>query len=832
MENRKVQLAELIETPITGEWGNEITDVNNQHIVKVIRTTNFTNNGEIDYSDITLRDIEYTKCEKKKLKYGDIILEKSGGTDLNPVGRVVFFDKNDPNDVYLTNNFTTTLRVKDNKINSRFLLLFLLYNYKYKGVHKFYNKTTGIQNLQVSNLIKNTYVPLPEIKIQSAIVEILDKIKNMIKKREKQILLFDELVKSRFIEMFGDPIKNEKGWDKIFIEEIASLVSRGKTPKYVEKSKIGVINQACIYWEKIKFENIKYHEDKKDILILQDQDILINSTGTGTLGRVNIFIKNKEKDIIYTIDTHITLLRLKQWKSNSIYLKNYFRIPIIQKYLINKCVNGSTNQIELSKEKFNNFRVLLPPLSLQNEFAEFVEKTNKLKFLYNLKRYISINLLKKLIIEILFFLTFLTFSANIRLDIELAEREEKMKYYRRSIEQVINEYKEQFPILLLTGPRQVGKSTLFKELFQSEYKYFSLDDPILKEQLINDPRLFLKNNPEKLIIDEIQYAPSIFPYLKMKVDENREDGMYLMTGSQAFVLMKNVSETLAGRVGILELQGISLREQFNIEFNKPFIPSEEYISEREKNITEYTNLWQRIHRGYMPELVFNDKKKWEFFYSSYVQTYIERDVRDLINISDESKFLKFMISLASRSGELLNYGAVANEVGVSNETVKRWVSVLRTSRIIYLMEPYFNNHLKRVIKTPKIYFMDVGLLAYLTKWPTPETLANGAKAGNIFETFVVSEIIKSYLNAGIINPPIYFYRDKDKKEIDLIIEEAEKIYPIEIKMSASPDKEMAKNFSVLKGKIDKEIGTGIIICQYDNKVYLSEDILVLPIEYI
>ena len=468
----------------------------------------------------------------------------------------------------------------------------------------------------------------------------------------------------------------------------------------------------------------------------------------------------------------------------------------------------------------------------QTAVASFVTKTNKLKFLYNFILDFFVNLLKKLIKEVLFFLTFLIISANIRLDIELAEKEKKMKYYRRSIEQVINEYKEQFPILLLTGPRQVGKSTLFKELFRTEYKYFSLDDPILKEQIVNDPRLFLKNNPKKLIIDEVQYAPSIFPYLKMKVDENREDGMYLMTGSQAFVLMKNVSETLAGRVGILELQGISLREQFDIEFNRPFIPNEEYISEREKNITEYTNLWQRIHRGYMPELIFNDRKKWEFFYSSYVQTYIERDVRDLINISDESKFLKFMISLASRSGELLNYGAVANEVGISNETVKRWVSVLRTSRIIYLLEPYFNNHLKRVIKTPKIYFMDVGLLAYLTKWPTPETLANGAKAGNIFETFIISEIVKSYLNAGIINPPLYFYRDKDKKEIDLIIEEAEKIYPIEIKMSASPNKEMAKNFSVLKRKIDKEIGTGIIICQYDNKVYLSEDILVLPVEYI
>ena len=486
----------------------------------------------------------------------------------------------------------------------------------------------------------------------------------------------------------------------------------------------------------------------------------------------------------------------------------------------------------LNKEMVKSLEFILPPFLMQNEFAEFVTKIDKLKFLYNFILDFFVNLLKKLIKEVLFFLTFLIISANIRLDIELAEKEKKMKYYRRSIEQVINEYKEQFPILLLTGPRQVGKSTLFKELFRAEYKYFSLDDPILKEQIVNDPRLFLKNNPEKLIIDEVQYAPSIFPYLKMKVDKNREDGMYLMTGSQAFVLMKNVSETLAGRVGILELQGISLREQFDIEFNKPFIPNEEYISEREKNITEYTNLWQRIHRGYMPELIFNDRKKWEFFYSSYVQTYIERDVRDLINISDESKFLKFMISLASRSGELLNYGAVANEVGISNETVKRWVSVLRTSRIIYLLEPYFNNHLKRVIKTPKIYFMDVGLLAYLTKWPTPETLANGAKAGNIFETFIISEIVKSYLNAGIINPPLYFYRDKDKKEIDLIIEEAEKIYPIEIKMSASPNKEMAKNFSVLKRKIDKEIGTGIIICQYDNKVYLSEDILVLPVEYI
>jgi len=628
--------------------------------------------------------------------------------------------------------------------------------------------------------------------------------------------------------MFGDPIRNEKGW-KVSNFGKNFEVSSGGTPstkisEYWENGNISWIG-SNLCQNKILNEN-----DGKYITELgyENSSAKLYAKGTILIALVGATI-GKTALLKFPTATNQNIAGVEV--DNNKFSSDF--VFFVAQLLYPKFQGIGKNKFKMANLKFiKDLPIIIPPLSLQNEFAEFATKIDKLKFLYNLKRYIFINLLKKLTIEVLFYLTFSIFSANIRLDIELAEREEKMKYYRRSIEQVINEYKEQFSILLLTGPRQVGKSTLFKELFREEYKYFSLDDPILKEQLINDPRLFLKNNPEKLIIDEIQYAPSIFPYLKMKVDENREDGMYLMTGSQAFVLMKNVSETLAGRVGILELQGISLREQFNIEFNKPFIPNEEYISEREKNMTEYTDLWQRIHRGYMPELVFNDKKKWEFFYSSYVQTYIERDVRDLINISDESKFLKFMISLASRSGELLNYGAVANEVGVSNETVKRWVSVLRTSRIIYLMEPYFNNHLKRVIKTPKIYFMDVGLLAYLTKWPTPETLANGAKAGNIFETFVVSEIIKSYLNAGIINPPVYFYRDKDKKEIDLIVEEAEKIYPIEIKMSASPDKEMAKNFSVLKGKIDKEIGTGIIICQYDNKVYLSEDILVLPIEYI
>ena len=696
-----------------------------------------------------------------------------------------------------------------------------------------YSSGATIPHIYFRDYKKEKIVLISEIE-QQKIVSILDKIVSLIEKNKKRIILLEELVKSRFIEMF---LENKK-YPIMTLEELTgnkkeNLV-RGpfggslKKDDFIETGYL-VYEQKHAIHNDFNYKKYYISKEKYQKMIrfkVEFGDLIVSCSGT--LGKIAEIPKEYKEGII-----NQALLKIKLDKNiiNNKFFMVLFRMKYNEKELQRVSLGSGISNFPSMKE-VRNFDFIVPPLSLQNEFSEFVTKTNKLKFLYNFILDFFVNLLKKLIKEVLFFLTFLIISANIRLDIELAEKEKKMKYYRRSIEQVINEYKEQFPILLLTGPRQVGKSTLFKELFRAEYKYFSLDDPILKEQIVNDPRLFLKNNPEKLIIDEVQYAPSIFPYLKMKVDKNREDGMYLMTGSQAFVLMKNVSETLAGRVGILELQGISLREQFDIEFNKPFIPNEEYISEREKNITEYTNLWQRIHRGYMPELIFNDRKKWEFFYSSYVQTYIERDVRDLINISDESKFLKFMISLASRSGELLNYGAVANEVGVSNETVKRWVSVLRTSRIIYLVEPYFNNHLKRVIKTPKIYFMDVGLLAYLTKWPTPETLANGAKAGNIFETFVVSEIVKSYLNAGIINPPVYFYRDKDKKEIDLIIEEAEKIYPIEIKMSASPNKEMAKNFSVLKRKINKEIGTGVIICQYDNKVYLSEDILVLPIEYI
>lgn len=295
--------------------------------------------------------------------------------------------------------------------------------------------------------------------------------------------------------------------------------------------------------------------------------------------------------------------------------------------------------------------------------------------------------------------------------------------------------------------------------------------------------------------------------------------------------MKNVSETLAGRMAIIEMKSLSMREQFNVSFYDPFLPTVQYIEARKKNLTPYLALWDRIQRGSMPELM-DQNMDWKRYYASYVKTYIERDVRNIANISDELKFIKFLTVLAGRCGELLNYNAVAEEVETSVETIKRWVSILRTSGIIFLLEPYANNLIKRVVKTPKLYFYDTGLVCYLTRWNSAEALRTGAKAGNMFENFIISEIMKSYLNAGDTQPPLYFYRDKDKKEIDLIIDQNGTLYPIEIKMSAQPTKAMAKAFPVLKQIPDKLVGLGVVLCQIEESKYLSEDVMALPIEYI
>ena len=403
-------------------------------------------------------------------------------------------------------------------------------------------------------------------------------------------------------------------------------------------------------------------------------------------------------------------------------------------------------------------------------------------------------------------------------------------YIKRHIEKVVNECLEQFSVLLVTGPRQVGKTTLLQYTCQN-FKYATFDDPITLNEAIEESNLFIMNNEPPLLIDEVQYAPQILRYLKLYVDKNKRKGLFALTGSQAFNLMKNVSETLAGRMAVIELSGLSLREIHSVDFFEPFIPNEQYIEKRKNYLLDYNNLWETIHRGMMPELQ-NNKINWERYYSSYIKTYLERDVRQLINVTNELKFIKFLTSLAVRCGELLNVNAIANEVETSADTIKRWISVLQSSGIIFLLEPYSNNVLKRAIKTPKIYFSDFWFVCYISRWISADTAKVGAQAGNIFENFVVSEIVKSHLNAGKTISSIYFYRDRDQREIDLVIEEDGKLYPIEIKMSGNPTKAMGRHFSALDNIPNKERMNGIILCLYDKKTYLSENIISLPITYI
>lgn len=407
-----------------------------------------------------------------------------------------------------------------------------------------------------------------------------------------------------------------------------------------------------------------------------------------------------------------------------------------------------------------------------------------------------------------------------------------MKYIKRSAESIIAKQEKMFKVILITGARQVGKTTLLKNI-KPELKYVTLDDMLLNQQAIEEPTLFLKSNPPPIIIDEVQYAPQLLRNIKMIIDSKNEKGIFYLTGSQQFNLMKDVSESLAGRVGIFNLLGLSLREITETEFNLPFIPTNEYIEKRKKCLKDisYEEIWNIIHKGSMPAL-YNENSDFNMFYSTYVNTYIERDVRNLTQVGDTLSFLKFMTALASRIGQMLNLNSIANEIGITIPTAQRWLSILVSSNIVYILEPYYNNIMKRAIKTPKIYFLDTGLASYLTKWKTKEVLESGLMAGNFFENFVIAEIIKSYYNNGELRPPIYYYRDKDKKEIDLIIEQNGKLYPIEIKKSASPSKEMIKNFDVLEKINGKETGEGAIICMYDEIINLDDKNKAIPYQYL
>ncbi len=404
-------------------------------------------------------------------------------------------------------------------------------------------------------------------------------------------------------------------------------------------------------------------------------------------------------------------------------------------------------------------------------------------------------------------------------------------------------------VLSLSGARQVGKSTLIKHLFK-DVDRVNFDNRLLKGLAEEDGSLFLSKYKTPLFIDEVQKVPSIFEDIKNKIEEDELGyGSYILSGSQKLKLHQG-EETLAGRVSVNELLGLSLREINGVTFNKHFVPTEDYLLEREKHLKNYGDLWEVIHRGQYPELYENKEKEWEDFYSSYVSTYLERDVADLISSENQTKFLKFMTSLASRSANVVVFSSLASEVGVDEKTISAWTNILIRSDIVYLLKPYCSNHLNRAIKSPKIYFKDTGLVCFLTRWLTKESAENGHASGALFETFVVNELIKSFANAGEkYDFSIFYYRGKDKKkkriningetfieevegEIDFIIQEGDKLYPIEIKESKNPNASMANAFDVLDKDVDKHRELGVILCTCSQKVYLRDNLICLPIEYI
>lgn len=407
-----------------------------------------------------------------------------------------------------------------------------------------------------------------------------------------------------------------------------------------------------------------------------------------------------------------------------------------------------------------------------------------------------------------------------------------MNHIKRTLTEAVLEASSSFKVVLLTGPRQVGKTTLLQDIQKDSRSYVTLDDLNLRIAAQDDPASFLDRLSLPVLIDEVQYAPNLFPYIKMVVDREKKPGLFWLTGSQQFDMMKNVTESLAGRVAILKLQGISLAEEEGRANDCPFLPDLDLLKARQKTAPPLTlpEAYHKIWRGSYPDMVMQDGKNWERFYDSYISTYIQRDVRDYLNINDIAVFHKFMMVAAARTGQLLNYADMARDVGISEVTVKSWLNVLQASGIIYQLQPYFNNLTKRLVKTPKLYFMDTGLCAFLSGWLTADVLERGAMSGAMLETWVVSEIIKSYLHHGR-TPRIFFYRDRDGYEVDLLIEENGKLWPLEIKKSGSIENMGFSGFGFLE-KLGVPIAHGGVISFVKDLVPLSKDIDAIPAGYL
>jgi predicted AAA+ superfamily ATPase len=401
-------------------------------------------------------------------------------------------------------------------------------------------------------------------------------------------------------------------------------------------------------------------------------------------------------------------------------------------------------------------------------------------------------------------------------------------YYERHLSPHILKASKAFPVVLLTGPRQVGKTTLFEHCLDKGRTIVSLDNPAIRTSAQREPGLFFKTYEPPLLIDEVQYAPELFPHIKMIVDKKKTRGLFWLTGSHIFRLMKNVSESLAGRAAVMNLQGLSQGEKLSLSAGGPFAPS--FGFQKSRPVLSMNEIYALIWRGSFPGLYADENMEWLRFYDSYFSTYIEKDIRVFGNIKDEHDFIQFLKVTAARTGQLLNYSTLANDLGISVNTVKSWVSLLETSGLVYLLYPYSNNLSARVIKTPKLYFFDTGLAAYLAGWSNPELLENGSMNGAILETYAVTEILKSYWHNGQ-RPNVYFYRDRDGRELDIVIERNGVLHPIEIKRTTNPDNKDIRHFDVLK-KLGRKTGLGCVICLVDEPIPLRKDIVALPLSYL
>lgn len=374
-----------------------------------------------------------------------------------------------------------------------------------------------------------------------------------------------------------------------------------------------------------------------------------------------------------------------------------------------------------------------------------------------------------------------------------------MEYIHRQIEDQLMQAASQFAATALTGPRQSGKSTLLKFLFQ-EYNYITFDDPVLRKQAREDPGLFMESIPSHSILDEIQYVPELLPLLKMRIDEHPEEkGKYLLSGLQVFHLMAGLTETLAGRVALFELLPFSLHE----------LDLEEQ--------TSLPQLFENLYKGFYPDPCAHGAAP-RLFYSSYVQTYVERDIRQITSVHDLILFQRFIELLAARVAGIVNLSEVARDCGISHTTAQHWLSLLESSRIVYLLRPYFKNISKRVMKSPKLYFTDTGLLAYLLKYSESETLFAGPLSSNIFENFLITEVLKEKIHGGEIFE-MYFYRDSNKNEIDLLIEKAASLHLVEIKMRKNIDRADARVVESFAPP-DKELHRWLVSC-YEQDLFIA-----------